>query len=477
MKAARLFILILCGLTLITGCSRREEIPDTKKITNEPINLVFYSLFDNTDAFKGQIQAFQSKYPNIKIRYEKFTNPQEYEDLIVNEIAEGQGPDIFAIHNGWITKHQGKLASMPLDLSVPMNPAKFQETFFDVAAKDLIIENKIYGLPLSIDTLALFYNKEYFISAVPGANSPANTWEKIKKQVIALTKQDNSRERFNVAGIAMGRSDNISRAIDILYLLMLQFETNFYNEEGTQSIIADKQGTIEGTGQAYFPGIHALELFSSFGLPSYNHYSWNDLITGENPENKEIGAFARGKVAMIFGYSYLYEELQREINTLEKLGKTHIKLTDIQIKEVPQLLDPKLTNKRFAFASYFPLVVSKNSKHQRAAWEFIQYLSSKESLQTYFEKTHNPTSRLDMQAEQALDPIYGAFSRQANYARSYKIIDHEFYNTIITQAISDVISTITPKKALFNAQQKINCLLYKKAGVEQYRGIDCLINK
>jgi ABC-type glycerol-3-phosphate transport system substrate-binding protein len=471
-KKKLILILILSIFSLSFGGCQRKSTETSTTINPEKIELTFYNLFDDSDAFTGQIQAFRSLHPNITIRYEKFTTPEEYENLIINELAEGRGPDIFAIHNTWIEKHKNKLVPMPIDLPISMNTAKFRQTFFNVAADDLIIDEQIYGLPLSIDTLALYYNQQYLASAVPGTNKPATTWENLKKQVIALTKKDKSKERFSVTGIAMGRADNIIQAIDILYLLFLEYETMFYDREN-KVIFAQQQGVIEGTGQPYFPGVLALDLYTSFGLPSFNHYSWNDVITGADPEQKEINVFARGKTAMIFGYTYLYQDLQRVINNLQKTNQEHIEISDIRINEVPQVLDPIISNKRIALASYYPLVVSKNSTHQQAAWEFVQFITSKDSLQTYFDQTHKTTSRLDMQEEQVLDPIYGAFARQAQYAKSYKIIDDAFFSKVFTKAIADVLNTVDILKALQSAEQSINCLINKKTGQTQYREINC----
>ncbi len=468
-KTVKIFLVIT--IICCFGCTKRES--SNNQITNDKVELVFYNLFDEKDSLQGQIQAFQTKYPNIKIKYEKYVDPISYEDLVINEIAEGNGPDIFAIHNTLIDKHKNKLVPMPLDIPLAMSPQKFSQTFFDVAYNDLIRDNRIYGLPLSIDTLALYYNKEYLSSAITGLNKPGRTWETIKKQVIALTKPDKSKERFKVAGISMGRSDNIIQAIDILYLLFLQYGTKIYNDK-TEPIFAQKQGTLEGTGKAYYPGLLALELYTSFGLPSFGHYSWNEEITGDDPEYKEINVFTKGKVSMIFGYSYLYDDIKRYINTLQKTGKTHIELKNVQITEVPQVLDPLESNKLYAYASYYPLVVSKNSKYPKEAWLFIQFLTSKDNLQTYHEKTNKPTSRLDLQEEQSLDPIYGAFARQAQYAKSIKVSDETFYNTVFSKSIEDVLDTISIRSALLKAENRIKCFIYKTQKKSEYKDKDCL---
>lgn len=474
MSKFKSFILVL-SLSLIlvfSGCQRREEVQTVDPTQEGPKELVVYNLFDPPEAFAGQIQAFKSQY-KVPVRYVSFNDPEQYEDDLVNELAEGKGPDVFAIHNTWILKHLGKLEPMPMNLTIPMTPEKYDQTFFHVATEDLVIDNKIYGIPLSVDTLALYYNEEYLVSAVPGTNRPGRTWNDLKKHVIALTKSDNSPERFAVSGIAMGRADNIARATDILNLLMIQHETNFYDPGTKKAIFAQRQGVIEG--KAYHPGIEALTLYSSFGLPTYNNYSWNKSITGLAPDEKELNPFVRGKAAMIFGYSPRYEQIRKAIINQQKIQGKYIDLNDVKIIEVPQLVDPKTSNKLFSYASYWPLVVSKNSEQPEAAWTLAQYLSSKESLEEYFKKTKRPTSRLDMQAEQSLDPVYGAFARQAQYARSIKMIDSGFYKEVFSQAIQEVLKTKAPNKALSVAEKQINCLIDAKGAQKgKIRISDCL---
>jgi len=320
-KFAKILIIVLVLLTpvILSACTKKcpapkDNIPGTSTFrTDCPYEedgsqsgqkqLDFYFVYDNTDAFKEQIQAFQSKNPGLVIRTKKFSNLQEYEDLVINEIAQGEGPDVLMVHNSWIPKHYKKLLPLPLDQPISMNAELFRQTFFQVAADDLIVDEQIYGMPLAIDNLAIFYNKAYFKDLLATTDKPGELWENIKEQVFELTKKNNSPERFALSGIALGRGDNISSAVDILLAMMIQYGTQFYDEKVEKATFADSQGAA--TGGIDKPGLEAFKLFTSFALPSYKNYSWNEYITGFAPEEKEVNPFVRGKVAMIIGYPYL----------------------------------------------------------------------------------------------------------------------------------------------------------------------------
>ncbi len=438
------------------------DFVDTAATASDNI-LDLWVVYDNTEAFQEQIQAFQSNNPGIQVNVKKFVNLDEYEDLIVNEIAEGEGPDIFMIHNSWLPKHLKKLLPMPADQPIVMTPDIFRQTFFQAAADELIVDEQIYGIPLSLDNLAIFYNKQHFQDLIATSDSPADLWEGIQEQVIALTKPDNSPERFALAGIAMGRSDNITSAVDILYALMLQYGVEFYDDQEQQATFANTVSGIPGVDN---PGVEALELYTSFGLSSYRNYSWNESITGLSPTEKELSPFVRGKVSMIIGYPYIYETLNAAIQGQQRSGGEHIDLEDIGIAPFPQLVSPDEATSRDTYASYFPLVVARTTDMPQEAWSLVQFLSSADGQQTYHKLTNRPTSRKDMVTEQQTEPVFGTFAFQAPFAKSFKIYDDDAYRRVFAQAIDDVVkNTKTAQQALTDAQQKITCIVQKEKGL------------
>jgi len=490
-QKSKIYILVLAFITpvLLSGCltpkcpKPTENIPGTSTFRSDcPYEeatttetgfreLDFYFVYDNTDAFQEQIQAFQSKNPGTIVRTKKFTNLEEYENLVINEIAEGEGPDVFMIHNSWMTKHYKKLMPIPLDQPIVANADLFRQTFFQSAADDMIIDEQIYGMPLAIDNLAIYYNKAYFKDLLATTDKPGDLWEEIKEEVFQLTKRNNSPERFALAGIALGRADNISSAIDILYAMMLQYGAEFYDEKEEQAIFANNQGA--GAGGVAKPGVEAFKLFTSFALPTYKNYSWNEYITGFAPDEKEINPFVRGKVAMIIGYPYLYDVIVNSIQNQQKLGNQHIDVNDIGIAPFPQLVTPDEATKRDTYASYFPLVVARTTDMPREAWSLIQFLTSADALQTYHKKTNHPTSRKDMVTEQQTEALFGTFAFQAPFAKSYKIYDYDAYSQIFTDAIESVAKNLmSPEDALQEAQTKVTCVVKKEKGLID-AGTDC----
>lgn len=451
--------LILTLLLLSTGCKKQPETT-TNTAGNEPIELTYYRLFDDSDTFEPLIQEYESQNPNVTINYRKFTDPDQYLELIINELAEGEGPDLFSMQNTWFTQHRKKLTPVPTDL---ITTEDFESTFVDVTSDDLLLPDetgasRIYGLPLYVDTLALYYNEDHFEDAIPSRGKPASTWAELQEDVFKLTKADNSFERFEVAGIAMGRADNLLRAIDILYLLMIQFGAEFYDDGYSEATFAEAQGA-SATG-LYYPAAEAVDFFTSFSLPSSKYYSWNAYLADDESDTKEIETFAKGKVSMIIGYSYEYEQILNTIESLEKEGADVIDPNSVKVIEIPQIEDPKTsTEKRDTYASYFAETVSRTSEHPEEAWKFLSYLVNKENLEHYHDETHLPTSRRDMIEEQSEEAIYGVFVNQIGFAESFPVADANAYKAIFTEIITQVLETEDSQEVLNVAQEAVNALI------------------
>lgn len=451
-----LAIILLVALVL-TGC--RTKVQEAPKSYRD-VELTYYRMFDDSDVFDPMIQQYETDHPGLKIHYKKFSNFDDYQKVILNEMAEGQGPDIFSMPNSWFISNYRKISPMPEKYGTPND---FSATFAGVTGKDLIRPDadgivRIYGLPMSVDTLALYYNKAYFEDKLPSKGKPSGTWEGIKENVSALVKMDNS-SNFEIAGIALGRSDNISKAVDILYLLFLQNGLQFYNENISEAVFAENQGSSAG-----FPSVNALNLYTSFADKNNKSYSWNESVVASNEFGQEVSAFAAGKVAMIIGYSYTYDLILNSINKLNSNGVKPIDKGDIEIAPIPQLYDSNVsTEKRVTYSNYFAETVSRNSKNADLAWDFLTFLTTKKNLQLYFKATHRPTSRRDMIEDQKKDPIYGVFAGQIGYGASFPIVDMASYKNIFSAVISKINSgggIIHDEFA--NAQNLINEILPKK---------------
>lgn len=356
------------------------------------IELSYYKMFDDAFLIEPMIEAYESSHPGVKIHYKQFVDLKDYMDLVSRELSDGEGPDIFSMPNTWFGFNHSLLQAMPSDLG---DIVTYKNLFLPQVYKDMVYKDdsdleQIYGVPLYVDNLALYYNKEHFEKA--GISGPPKTWLQLKEDSVLLSD-------LGYTPIALGRTDNISRAIDILYLLFLQHGIDFYNGDYL------RLGFVDGFYESVM-------LFLSFSYPDYNY----DL--------NEIDAFARGDLSMFIDYSYAYEGVLNRLNLLESWGITSIAPNSFAVAHVPQLyISDSSGSASISYASYFSEAVSINSEHSDIAWDFLISLISEENLDYYNNETHRVSSLREMTDVQADDSVYGVFAEQAASALSFPLFD------------------------------------------------------
>src|SRR3989344_2839166 len=216
------------------------------KIKN--IEIEIWGLFDDINIYSNIINEYQKLNPGITISYKKAIF-DDYETNLVNVIASGKGPDIFYFNNNWAYKHRDKISPIKAQ-NVP------SDRFIQSTIEDFIKKGFVYGVPLNVDNLALFYNKDLF--ALQGFN-------------------------------------NINRASDILLALMMQNKVNIFDI--TTGNVAINKAILSKDGEIN-PSEDAIRFYTDFANPEKKIYTWNDGL------NYSIDAFISGEVAMMFNYAY-----------------------------------------------------------------------------------------------------------------------------------------------------------------------------
>lgn len=411
----KIFALFLLGAFIITsgfGCKTTDS--KTKKAM-EPITINYWRVFDGPDDFQDIIKEYQKLHPFVTINYRKLRYA-EYENELINALAEDRGPDIFSIHNTWIKKYQNKIAPLPAEITMAypvvtgsikkevinqlqtnksLTAKDVRDRFVDVVGNDVILENnQIYGLPLSVDTLAMYYNRDLFNGA--GIIEAPKYWNKTFQQnVKSLSKQDPKKEIIQ-SGVALGGSTNINRASDILSVLMMQNGAVMLDNNTVQfNLIPNKPGFKENN---FNPGGDALKFYTDFANPGKEVYSWNEKL----PNSLEM--FTSGNLAIYFGYSYDLPTIKADAPKL-----------NFSVSKLPQIEGNPDVN----FANYWVETVSKKSKYINEAWDFVQFMTQEKQVKSYLDKTKRPTAIRALVPEQRENPELGVFADQVLTAKSW----------------------------------------------------------
>ncbi len=407
--AAIVLIIVLMVLGILPGLKINDQKSSTKQI---PITLEFWGI-DNESAYVPIIEKYRALHNNITINYHQI-NEENYENQLIESLAAQNGPDILMLKHNWIPKHYNKL--YPSDVLLK----DLKLTFVDVVSNDLYYQNKVWALPLWVDTLALYYNKDLFNSAsIP---LPPTTWEEFLEDTKLLTKKDNTGNIIQ-SGAALGTINNIPNSIDILLLLMMH---------NNQLIVDEKGRGVFNTSN----GSNAVNFYLSFANPASSNYSWNESF----PES--IEAFTQNKVAMIIDYNSAIKKIE-SLNAYLNYG----------IAPLPQ---PAQTLNKQNYADYWVYGVSGISKNPQAAWNFIYYLTN-EGAVDYLNNTSRPAANRVLIQSCKTDEKLRVFCEQALTAKTWFQLNPEKNYQILRNMLESIISGKTnTRDALSQAARMIN---------------------
>jgi len=411
----------LLGLMLISaGCSSSSG---PKSVT-----LNVWGVFETSENFQTFIQAYQKAHPNVHINYTE-KNVTTYQQDLLNSLASGSGPDIYEIHNDWLPTYQDKLVPVPSQI---LTLKDYQSVFVDVVKNDFVSQDgKIYAMPITVDSLALYYNKDILGSA--GIATPPKTWAEMQTDVKAVTRLNNAGT-FTRSGVAMGTTNNIDRAVDIMYLALLQNNSSYYTPDLSRSTL--DQATQTSSGPVY-PAVKALNFYTDFSNPNSDVYTWNQN------SNYSIDAFANGQLAFLYGYSYTRDTILQKAPNL-----------NFDVAPAPQ---PDLNQNPVNFANYWGYGVSKQSQNPNFSWDFIKSMATKDTLTTYYTKHNLPSPRRDIISSQISDPVIGTFALANLTAKSFYKKDADKVDQVILNMIDDVVLRgKSPANSAASAAQAIN---------------------
>jgi ABC-type glycerol-3-phosphate transport system substrate-binding protein len=386
----RQVIILLAGVVVVAALIFLFYYVTRKPATGPTITLNVWGV-DDAAAMSDLGAAYSAFRPGITIKYTQ-VDPAQYETQLLKAFAAGTGPDVFEIPNRSLPRWQAALAPLPTS-STQFNLALMQQTFPSVVANDFTTPaGRIYAVPLSIDTLALFYNKDYLDAA--GIALPPATWNEFDNDIPRLRQLDASGQLSRAAAPLGGTRASMANADDILYLLMLQNGTQMISDDRTYATFADAEG--QAAAQFYLQ-------FSNAGSP---YYTWNDSV-GDARET-----FAQGKSAVYFGYHGELAAIHAQAPFL-----------NIAIAPMPQ---PASSTLAVNYPKYYGLAAAKTG-NSAYAWDFILYSTIYASGENLFLKdTGAPAAQRGAIATQetaavaaAGDPSLSIFAKQALSAKSW----------------------------------------------------------
>ncbi|OGH66021.1 MAG: hypothetical protein A3B90_02915 [Candidatus Magasanikbacteria bacterium RIFCSPHIGHO2_02_FULL_41_13] len=367
---------------LITGFGCKGLSAD-QQAAIKPVNLNYWTVYDNVQEIQRLAEQYKAlhSYVTINVRQLRY---DEYQDKFLTALADDVGPDIMSMHVRDLQKHATRLSPVPASVSSAtiiktegFNPQTTVTTqknamptvnavknnYLATVGSDVILAGKIYGLPLTVDTMALYYNKDLLDLA--GIATPPSNWEEFLTAVKQATKLDaNDPTKIIQSAAALGTANNIDNAPDLYAVLLMQKGIKIIDQgrvSFTQS--SDRSKTS--------PAFESLRFYTDFARNDKEAYTWNETQANAFDE------FVRGKSVFYFGFGFDYDRI-----------KARAPQMNLAIAPMLQLNSESISN----VASYWVETVPKKSKHQNEAWDFIRFISEPANIKTYSEKAHIPSA-------------------------------------------------------------------------------------
>lgn len=424
--------IFLIMVLFITGCN-------SEQVQVNPVELTYWGTHANEEAMQTLITEYQKTRPYVSIDYKIFEE-DVYEKNLLNALAEDRGPDIFSLPHQDLKKYESKIVPLPKELEVirvdennvpyvkpqkSLTLKKARNDFVDIIFDKMIlstedfnedgqpvgVSDKVFGLPLEMDALVLYYNKDLFDNS--GLTEAPKSWSAFLDVVKTITRKSEAN-RILQSGAAIGTSNNVNYFFDILSALMMQNGTQMVSDNGAITFAQIPQGLDFPEP----PALNAAQFYVDFASTFKESYTWNEKM------QNSFNAFIQGRTAMYFGYAKDYDVIK------EKAPKLNF-----VIAPIPQIQGNRIQN----IAQFNFEVVSAKSEQQEQAWDFIQFMTRIENLTPYLETVQKPTPLRALVVQQQKDEKLGVFAQQLLTARSW--YDGDNYDDAIDafeQLIDDI---------------------------------------
>lgn len=323
--------LLLSSLFLLGACGGQKE---TVKKENEKVTLR-YAFWDKNQepAILEMIQNFENENPNIEIEIEVTPYRQYFTKL--EAAATGDVlPDIFWMNGPNFVQYASNGMLMPMEDVVSANNINM-DNYVASLVKLYTYDEKLYGIPKDLDSVAMWYNKDIFDKA--NLEYPNREWT-IEDVKVASAKIEESGQ--DVYGITVAPNGQESYY-------------NFIPQAGGEVISEDKSRS----------GYHKPETLKAIKVMKDLYDSGVAVPYASILDTNATDMFESGRVAMSYSGSWQAKPYDANENINKKIGLTFMPAVKTNTSVVHGLSN----------------VIGAKTRYPEAAAKFLGYLGSEEA--------------------------------------------------------------------------------------------------
>jgi len=339
---------------------------------------------------------------------------KNFDDELINAIAEGRSPDMVILTADNLVKHRAKLLAIPYE---SLSIGDFRNTYVD-GADIFTLKDGVYAIPFAVDPLMLFWNRDIFASHGL-AQAPA-TWENVVLNVVpSITNTDTQRNVIQSA-LAFGEFRNVLHAKEVLMLLALQSGSKMVTEDKRGYVVNVNQSTVQG---ARAPLEAALQFYTDFSNANSPVYSWNRAMA------EDKNAFISGDLALYFGYGSEAENIDKKNPNL-----------NFDLTAVPQ--GGAATAQR-TYGNFYGFAIPRAATNAQGAFAAANTITTAKYVDDLTRQLNLAPVRRDLVSLGDSSPYRSAMLGGALIARGWLDPDPSASTDIFTLMVEDVVSNRT----------------------------------
>lgn len=336
------------------------------------------------------ISDINKKYEeNFSVTYRSYPE-EEINERLIEALATGRGPQAVMLPHEMILKDEKLLTKISQET---VSQRQFRDSFID-GASIFAVEEAYLALPLVVDPLIMYYNKDLYTNA--NLVTVPKTWVEFLGVVPSLTRVKQPNNVIEESAVSLGTFSNIEEAKDIFSLLLLQSGNSVVRRSngGYQSVL--RQDKEENA--VLSPASAALQFFVQFSDPTKTAYTWNRSL----PQAFE--AFVSGLTAHYLAPASRLPSL--------KAANPHL---SFDVAEVPQ----RDLRSRKVFGRFYGIGVPKAAAKNQYGIQLALILSSSYYQQKISEALDLPSTSRTVLARPSKDPYQTVFNKSAIVSRAW----------------------------------------------------------
>lgn len=377
--------------------------------------------------FTETIVRYQKTHEGSQISY--IQKPEaDFAVTLVNALAAGKGPDAWIADQEVMATHADKIRPFP---SAFISSSGVKSSMVDLAYKLNAVQtpnlptSQIRAVPLWVDPLVLFWNRDLFNSA--SIATPPSTWSEFEQTSTRLVRRD-SQSNISVSGAAFGRGGNVPNAYDIVMLMLMQRGGNMLTDRGRIEFGNPSDEVSVGTSLTE----DVTRYYTDFGNIGRSTYSWSASFSSP------LDRFSGGKAGMMIDY----------LSRISDINESNPHL-GVNISPVPQA-----TNQAFTLARVSSFAVAAQSVNPTQAWHFGAYLAGEGASLITIPRGTSPALRslLEAKTDAEYKQLIISSALQADWPRDpFPTISRSILSTAL-DAVANTKLTVSEGVSSMRAQ-------------------------